>query len=695
MSFYDKWKAQIGIIAGALGALGVTKLLEGLGEALHLGDKFLGVMKGIQKLAVTAIVITLQYSLQTELFSSFIDGAGFKSYIASLFVGAIGTGILYSMWGPTGLVIGLGVTAAASLSAIIENGGITNTESALVALTGFASAIGAVGIAWKKLGPIIKESNLVRALTGIKNGSAAASSALTFMFPTLTKIVDGFLLAWEAVVTFVGGLTAPAWAGIAAAIAAVASVAYFLYENWEKVKKAAKDFFAENIAPKLEEIKGHFENMIEAFAPLGDMFTNIKKKVSEFFSKIDWSKLAWIGDLFEGLGGIIFSVVSGVIAGAFNTFVGIIEGFVQAVSGIVQIVAGVVRVVVALFSGDLSQAWEAVKQIGKGIADVFGGLWDMTVGALVDFVDGVIGWFVELWDELVGHSIVPDTIDAIVEWFLSLPDKILGPIKKFTEDVIARFKAMWENIKSWFSSNVAPKFTKEYWQNKFDSIRNAASTKLEEFKKTATDKWNSVKSWFTSNVAPKFTASYWQTKFDTIRSGLKTKLDAAWKAVKNFFSVSEWKKKVTDAVNTIKKNFKMPSLPKIKLSVTWSTNVGALKTAVYKALGLSGWPSLKWSTYAKGGFPSMGEMFIAREAGPELVGRIGNRPSVANNDQIVTAVAQGVYSAVVAAMSENNGGNGNQNINVYLDGKQIYASVKKTESRRGANLMGNQLGYVY
>ena len=34
--------------------------------------------------------------------------------------------------------------------------------------------------------------------------------------------------------------------------------------------------------------------------------------------------------------------------------------------------------------------------------------------------------------------------------------------------------------------------------------------------------------------------------------------------------------------------------------------------------------------------------FIAREAGPELVGRIGNKTGVANNDQIVNGIAGGV-----------------------------------------------------
>lgn len=47
-------------------------------------------------------------------------------------------------------------------------------------------------------------------------------------------------------------------------------------------------------------------------------------------------------------------------------------------------------------------------------------------------------------------------------------------------------------------------------------------------------------------------------------------------------------------------------------------------------------------TFASGGFPTTGSMFIAREAGPEMVGTIGNRTAVANNDQIVSGVANGV-----------------------------------------------------
>ena len=49
--------------------------------------------------------------------------------------------------------------------------------------------------------------------------------------------------------------------------------------------------------------------------------------------------------------------------------------------------------------------------------------------------------------------------------------------------------------------------------------------------------------------------------------------------------------------------------------------------------------------FAAGGFPATGQLFLAREAGPELVGSMGERTAVANNDQIVEGIAVGVASA--------------------------------------------------
>ena len=46
-------------------------------------------------------------------------------------------------------------------------------------------------------------------------------------------------------------------------------------------------------------------------------------------------------------------------------------------------------------------------------------------------------------------------------------------------------------------------------------------------------------------------------------------------------------------------------------------------------------------------------MFVAREKGPELVGQIGSRTAVMNNNQIVESVQAGVYQAVSQALLNN------------------------------------------
>lgn len=62
--------------------------------------------------------------------------------------------------------------------------------------------------------------------------------------------------------------------------------------------------------------------------------------------------------------------------------------------------------------------------------------------------------------------------------------------------------------------------------------------------------------------------------------------------------------------------------------------------------GYSNPRATKVSGYASGGFPTSGEIFMARENGmTEYVGSMGNRAAVANNDQIIEGIASGVSSA--------------------------------------------------
>ena len=81
-------------------------------------------------------------------------------------------------------------------------------------------------------------------------------------------------------------------------------------------------------------------------------------------------------------------------------------------------------------------------------------------------------------------------------------------------------------------------------------------------------------------------------------------------------------------------------------------------------------------TFADGGFVDEGQLFIAREAGAEMVGRIGRKTAVANNDQIVESVSQGVYEAVQRASGETNSGNGRPiTVIVQMNGKELFRQM--------------------
>lgn len=85
----------------------------------------------------------------------------------------------------------------------------------------------------------------------------------------------------------------------------------------------------------------------------------------------------------------------------------------------------------------------------------------------------------------------------------------------------------------------------------------------------------------------------------------------------------------------------------------------------------------KWRVrgYADGGFVNSAQLFMTRENGkPEMVGSIGGRTAVANNDQIVQAVSLGVYNAVVDAMGKTSGGS--QPITVQIDGREVFTAVR-------------------
>ena len=129
-----------------------------------------------------------------------------------------------------------------------------------------------------------------------------------------------------------------------------------------------------------------------------------------------------------------------------------------------------------------------------------------------------------------------------------------------------------------------------------------------------------------------------------------------WKTIFWIAEKIDW---VKTKINELRDKFSSTnfSFGKVRLPhFSWTTTPAPQWISnILSALSLpTSLPKLNVSWYAQGGLVDTGELFVAREAGAEMVGRMGNHTAVANNDQIVQGIKQGVYEAVMSAMSQNN-----------------------------------------
>ena len=285
----------------------------------------------------------------------------------------------------------------------------------------------------------------------------------------------------------------------------------------------------------------------------------------------------------------------------------------------------------------------------------------------------------EYWLSIIEGALAAGLAGAMIGFAIGGPGGaaigfLVGAGVSFTIQTIA---TNWSTIKENFST---------WW----DGIKQDSTRKASEFKTQWDKDWEEIRgawkyvmsgqfgqdlsTWWKQTVSPWFTAEKWKKIGSDAINGLWDGLKGIWANLKSWWSKLE-----------------LPSFKIKKPHLSWSTQEAKGITAkILSAIGLpTSLPKLNVSWYANGGFPDMGEMFIAREAGPELVGRIGNKTTVANNDQIVDGIASGVRTAnedVVTAIYsmaqriittiEENGGD------VYLDGARVGQRTTEVQNRR-------------
>ena len=268
-------------------------------------------------------------------------------------------------------------------------------------------------------------------------------------------------------------------------------------------------------------------------------------------------------------------------------------------------------------------------------------------------------------------------------------------IKNKASEVWNGFKKDWKNVKNKvaeFKTKIASKAS-DLWE-KFKTSWGKSKTVqfLLKIGSKAKDLWSNFKTAWGESRTVKFflkigskISELWKdfkeswgekrtVKFLTKRA---TKISELWKDFKDSWGD---KKAVTIGIG-----FAKDSLNNLWSSVkgffggkTVSVGTKATKKADGGVFYGGSWKPVK--KYAVGGLPNMGQMFVAREAGPELVGTLGGHTAVMNNDQIVSSVSAGVAQAVKEVIQPlvKMGGENNRPIQISLDGKVIFDSTRQS-----------------
>lgn len=424
---------------------------------------------------------------------------------------------------------------------------------------------------------------------------------------TLQVILSGAALVVGSVLTF-SGVNIPL--GIALMAAGAVNIASNAALNWDGCPDSIKTVIS-NITGFLGGallVIGAVLCFSGVAMPIGITLMAAGAVSLASSAAVDWSKSA------KGVQAAAGTIVA--LAGKISFAIGAVLCFsgVGIPLGIALMVAGIGATVLgSKMNSQKGVDWSAMgkkmEQVGKdivsglfkGIASFYNdipmAIWNYLVKPLIDTVKNKLGI----------HS--PSTVfaDIGINTIKGLLNGILDGMKGFGSWAKANIiDPIVNSVKS--CGDTAKREAKAAWQNICDSAKNKGA----EMSKT------------TENAFSKAAKSA-KTKMDDMKNKVKDAIDR----IKNFFNITL--------------GFKGIKLPSI--SVSWDT-ASAVGQALSK-LGMPGVPNfhVNWHQYAKGGFPDEGELYIARENGSEMIGRMGNRNVVANNQQIIDGIARGVASA--------------------------------------------------
>lgn len=276
-------------------------------------------------------------------------------------------------------------------------------------------------------------------------------------------------------------------------------------------------------------------------------------------------------------------------------------------------------------------AGELINGLKKGIVD---GLKNIGAWIKENVVDPFIKWFKDLWGinspstvmAEIGQWILPGFLNGVksgladvLSWFGSLPGKIKDALGNAKEWLVEKGKGAIEGIRNGYENSKQSGLLSKV-SNLKNEVFSYVGNVADRVKSKGSDIVSGIKSGYENNK--------W-----SIRSAVSGIPNLISSGIGSLYNIGQ------SAIASFAKGFSSIHIPMPHIGWNWNRfDLGNFSFSV---------PSFNLRWYAKGGFPNMGEMFIAGEKGPEMVGQIGKKNAVANNTQITTAIKEAVVEGMM------------------------------------------------